>query len=244
MQKRILILSVVVNGFFLILFVIHVQKNGGISYLTKKLGLSSSMSASKPNRAIRYEYYIEKKSLFEILPKENDEIIFIGSSEIDGCEWSELFQNPKIKNRGIGGDNTYGVLQRIEEIIQSKPRKIFVLIGFIDLAQNIPIDSIIINYDRIIDKIKSISPETQTYAQALLPLNKKFDKSFLTNEKIETLNERLKNLCTDKQITFIDLYSHFLDSDNNLNMLYSVDGQHLIGKGYLVWKSLIQKYVN
>ncbi|WP_317110333.1 hypothetical protein [Chroococcidiopsis sp. SAG 2025] len=53
----------------------------------------------------------------------------MGDSLTDECEWSELLENPHIKNRGISGDTTMGVLNRLEDIVSSQPAKIFIMIG-------------------------------------------------------------------------------------------------------------------
>jgi hypothetical protein len=46
------------------------------------------------------------------------EIVFIGNSITEGGKnWSEKFNIPNIRNRGIGGDVTDGVLERLGEII-------------------------------------------------------------------------------------------------------------------------------
>jgi hypothetical protein len=79
-------------------------------------------------------YYDQRKSLFEKLPDTRKEIIFLGNSITDGCEWSELLADRHVKNRGISGDVTAGVLNRIREITASKPAKVFLLIGINDLA--------------------------------------------------------------------------------------------------------------
>ena len=67
------------------------------------------------------------------MPDTPNEIIMLGNSITDGCEWSELFQNSNIKNRGISGDITEGVLYRLDEVTRSKPAKVFLLIGINDL---------------------------------------------------------------------------------------------------------------
>lgn len=236
-QKRILVLSVIVNLFFVILFGIFIQKGVGIPYLTYKLGLNSSIE-------VRYPYYDQRESLFEILPKESDEVIFIGNSITDGCEWSELFRNPKIKNRGIVNDKTSGVSLRVNSILKSKPKKIFLLIGFNDLSANIPIESIADNYRQIISKIRSGSPLTKVYIQSILPINSKFYEGIATNEKIRILNAKLQKIANQKQSTYIDLFSHFINSEGSMDERYSNDGLHLLGDGYLVWKSVIEKYTN
>jgi lysophospholipase L1-like esterase len=39
------------------------------------------------------------------------------------------------------------------------------------------------------------------------------------------------------------LYSHLADSQNQLDDRYTLDGVHLNGQAYLVWKEVIEKYV-
>jgi len=95
--------------------------------------------------------------------KESNEIIFIGNSITYRSEWSELFRNPKIKNRGINSDIISGVLLRIDEILESKPKKIFILIGINDLSANFQIQLCVDNYQKIISKIRTGSPLTSIY---------------------------------------------------------------------------------
>jgi lysophospholipase L1-like esterase len=104
-----------------------------------------------------------------------------------------LFQNPKIKNRGIGGDETDGVLLRLEEIIKSLPEKIFIMIWINDLS-HLGIDQVVTNYKKIIEKIKSQSPNTKIYIQSILPVNNKFYSAGARNNDIIKLNQILKNL--------------------------------------------------
>ena len=49
--------------------------------------------------------------------------------------WAEFFQNSNIKNRGISGDITEGILYRISEITESQPLQVFLMIGTNDLAK-------------------------------------------------------------------------------------------------------------
>ena len=40
-------------------------------------------------------------------------------------------------------------------------------------------------------------------------------------------------------IKYLDLNSHFKDSEGNLNREYSSDGLHLNGSGYQKWKNIL-----
>ena len=47
------------------------------------------------------EYNYQKRSLFEQLPIRGNDIVFLGNSITDGCEWAELFNNRHIKNLSL-----------------------------------------------------------------------------------------------------------------------------------------------
>ena len=116
-------------------------------------------------------YYYHKKEHFESLPDTENEIIFLGNSITDNCEWAELFGNPRVKNRGIGGDDTDGVLERLNEVTTSDPSKIFILIGTNDLAYGKTATHVLENIVIMLDRIKSDSPETKVYLQSILPVD-------------------------------------------------------------------------
>jgi len=194
------------------------------------------------NKALKAHYY-QQKEHFESLPNTKNEIIFLGNSITNNCEWAELFSNPNIKNRGIGGDDTDGVLGRLTEVTESNPAKIFIMIGVNDLANLKTTDFIVSNYKKIISRITESTPETKIYIQSILPT----DETMHVNQKnayIIEINNQLKQIALDNGLTYIDLFSLFKLETNQLNPEYSLDGLHLNGKGYLVWKKAIEKYVN
>jgi hypothetical protein len=90
-------------------------------------------------------YYHQQVSHFKTLPKTNADIIFIGNSITEGAEWSELLGDNRIKNRGISGDVSAGVINRIGEVAQRKPAKVFLMIGVNDLSRGIAPDSVLKN---------------------------------------------------------------------------------------------------
>ncbi|MCG8308885.1 MAG: GH92 family glycosyl hydrolase [Cytophagales bacterium] len=193
------------------------------------------------NRAVK-AYYYHKKEHFESLPNAKDEIIFLGNSITDNAEWAEMFENPKIKNRGIGGDDTDGILERLPEVTESRPSKIFLMIGTNDLAYGKTVEQVEENYAKIIRQIRSESPETEIYVQSILPVD---DAIHYTrpNKSILEINEFLKQLANEDSFTFIDLTEAFSNEEGKLNPKYSIDALHLNGEGYRVWKSMISRYI-
>ncbi len=191
-------------------------------------------------------YYQQKKTLFEALPDEDDEIIFLGNSITDGGAWAEIFNNLHIKNRGIGGDVTDGVLHRLSEVTRSKPAKIFIMIGVNDLARGQSVQYITDNYAEILRRITQDSPQTKVYIESVLPVNpafSRFSNHLNKSAEIIRLNENLKRLAKESNARYVDLYSHFLNPENKMDASYTNDGLHLTGAGYLLWKSLIEKYI-
>ncbi len=73
-----------------------------------------------------YKKVIEE---FKMKPLKFNDIIFLGNSiTAEGKDWSQRLNYPNVRNRGIGGDVTDGVLARLAEITYFKPKAIFLLI--------------------------------------------------------------------------------------------------------------------
>lgn len=195
----------------------------------------------------RTTYYEQRRTLFESLPNTRNEIVFLGNSITDGGEWTELFRNKRIKNRGISGDTTEGVLFRLREITESKPSKVFLLIGINDLARGISPDSVLSNIIRIAETIMIQSHKTKVYVQSILPVNPDFGKftghCSKTVELIQ-INSKLKEWCSRSNANYIDLFTHFSnETDNHMDPAFTNDGLHLTGPGYLKWVEILKPFL-
>ncbi|GAA4441590.1 hypothetical protein GCM10023188_40290 [Pontibacter saemangeumensis] len=187
-------------------------------------------------------YYHQRATLFESLPQTQGDIIFLGNSISDGGEWSELFADGRMKNRGISGDNSAGVLHRLEEVALRKPAKVFLLIGTNDLAQNVSADSLLKNMRWIADYLKEKTPATQLYIQSILPVNERFQKfggHTSKRELIRKVNAQLQADASKHSYIYLDLHTPFSDNTGRLDARYTNDGLHLNGDGYAFWKHLI-----
>lgn len=181
---------------------------------------------------------------FRSYPHSSSDIVFLGNSITAGVEWRELLGLDKARNRGISGDISYGVLERLDEVANGKPAKVFVLIGINDISRNIPDSQILRNYRRIIEGIRSKSPATKIYFHTLLPVNNEFTQfknHYNKDEHILAVNAGLKKIAAETGITVIDLYPHFLDASGKLDKRYTIDGLHLTAPGYKVWAGLLQQ---
>jgi lysophospholipase L1-like esterase len=189
-------------------------------------------------------YYEQKVSLFRLLPVTNDDIVFIGNSITDIGEWAEIWQTPRVKNRGISSDNTFGVLARLDEVTARKPAKLFIMIGINDLAKGIPVEVILRNYGRVVEQVQEASPRTHIYIQSLLPTNADFPQFVRHQHKhaeIAAVNKGLIQLAQDKKVVFVHLHDAFLDAEGKLSPAYTNDGLHLNGAGYMLWKQILER---
>ncbi len=193
----------------------------------------------------RTTYYEQKRTLFERLPNTRNEIIFLGNSITDTAEWAELLGDKRVKNRGISGDNSFGVLARLDEVTASRPRKVFIMIGINDLARNIPDSLIVRNYRRIVAQLRSDSPRTRIYLQSVLPTNDSFPQFSRHQHKevhIRVLNDSLRALAAQSGQVFVDLHPYLIDAAGKLDRRFTNDGLHLNGAGYDRWiKALREK---
>jgi len=191
-------------------------------------------------------YWWHSKDMYDHLPDIRNEIIFLGNSITDGAEWFELLGNKKCLNRGISADITEGILLRLDAITKLQPKKIFIMIGVNDLSRNMTPDEVIVNYRKILERIRNESPRTKVYIESVLPVNPATGMAKSHTNKtsqIMELNGKLKELAAEFGHTYIDLFSLMADAENHLPRSFSVDGLHLTYKAYKVWADAIKPYV-
>lgn len=223
------------------------KKMPGIVFCALMISLTGlAQESAKIDSAVRPGAYKLRLGLFKSYPNSKKDIIFLGNSITQGVDWAELLQNKNARNRGISGDITYGVLERLSEVTEGQPAKVFVLIGINDIEHNIPDTLIVNNYRRIIRQIKAESPKTKIYFHTLLPVNNEFTqfkKHYNKDEHILFVNTELKKIAEEEKITLIDLHSYFLDASNKLDKKYTFDGLHLNAEGYKVWAGILKPYL-
>ena len=191
-------------------------------------------------------YYARRATLFEELPIGKKDIVMLGNSLTDGCEFNELLNNNHIKNRGIVGDIVQGLIDRIDPIIAGQPRKLFILSGVNDISHDVTADSIARAMEKLIVMVKQGSPRTKIYLQSMLPFNNDVREWKLLKGRdhvVVEANALLEQVAQRQGVTWINLYPLFADDQGRLRADLTNDGLHLMGKGYLIWRDAIKKYV-
>ena len=243
-NKAVFVFSIILNILFVALFGSLIFKRG-LSYLRNQTTSDQNIqSESNEQQSHRPSYYTMKKKQYEGLPNSENEIILLGDSLTDLGEWAELFESSNIVNRGISGDTTTGILKRLNEAVESQPLKIFLLVGINDiLFRETPVDDISSNYRKILETIERKSPDTQIFIQSVLPINNEKYQIDVNNEEVVALNFRLQELAAEFDCYYIDLYKIFVNQQNQLAPQYTLDGIHLTGEGYLLWKEALNQYI-
>lgn len=194
-----------------------------------------------PNMPEHYWVRMEKFKKEAVVP---GKIVFLGNSITEGGKWKQLLKDSTVINRGISGDNTFGVLARMDEIVKLKPSSLFILIGTNDLSKKIPDEAIIENIFTIVSRIKAGSPKTKIFVQSILPVNEtveRFPQQFNNGMHINTINDQLARYATRLRYTYVDLYGKFIDSQGKLDAKYTFDGLHLNAAGYQHWVEVLKE---
>jgi lysophospholipase L1-like esterase len=195
------------------------------------------------------EYHQKRLELFASEPVVTEKIIFLGDSITEFGDWKKLLNGSTAINRGIAGDNTFGVLDRTDEIIARKPSKLFIQVGINDISQNIPEHIIIKNIYAIVQKVKTGSPATKIFLTSILPTNDavkaEYPDAYNKNNQVVSVNKQLKKTAKKTGFIFIDLYKKVRDKDGKLSAKYAgKDGLHLSLDGYKKWIELLKKECN
>lgn len=235
-MKKWFLISFVLNLILLVAAAFLLVQTEGFGAIKNALKMGTKPAYSRDFT----QYYETRKSIFEAMPNDTNEIIFLGNSITNYCDWGELLGMPNIKNRGINGDDIPGVMKRLDEILESKPQKIFLLIGTNDLWRQRPVEQIVIDYETVVEEIRRKSPETQLYLQSILPTHQNPNRN---NLDIMKINESISQIAQKNSLTYIDLFGLYKTPSNELNMAYSIDGLHLNGQGYLLWREVLLEYV-
>jgi len=185
------------------------------------------------------------------------DVVFIGDS-ITHAWWNldEYFgEAGLVLNRGIGGDITAGIIHRFDaDVLQLKPRYCVLLIGINDTwsldgneqasIQAEPPDSV---YNRIIGNYEIILKKAQAANQKVIicsvmpvyPFHK------IRNPLVIKINNRLKALCKEYGLIFIDYHSAVTDSEKmTLRLELADDGLHPNALGYSIMAQKLKETIS
>ena len=190
---------------------------------------------------LKSSVYKNRTGMFEQSTIKSAKIVFLGNSITYGGEWNTLLKRDSISNQGINGDNTLGMLHRLQYVYQLHPKLCFVMAGINDIYADAPVEKVFDNCKKIIDTLRAnnIIP----IIQSTLHVNPKWKRAEAKNLEVKKLNTLLSEYCIVNTITFVDVNAK-LSTNGVLNDQYTTDGVHLTPAAYSAWSELIAPIIS
>ncbi len=181
-----------------------------------------------------------------------ENIVFFGDSITNRYKIEEFFSENNVINSGIDGDRTDKLLERIDkDVYRYNPSKVFLLIGINDMNHGTNNDKILTNIEKIIKGIQENNKKTKIYVESIYPINwhmfeenKYSFNSSVNNEEIKKMNKKIKKLCKNYNVTYIDVFKSLIDEEGRLKEVYTKEGLHLTDLGYFKVTKTLQKYID
>ena len=229
MRKRIIIggsiLSIALIAVLIWFFGFHIPK----------------IEKDKNQQQLVKEYYDNKLNLYQ---QENDkysdyevDVVFLGDSLTDGYNLKLYYPDYVVSNRGIGGETTHGLEERLKvSAYDLKPKVVVMLIGGNNL------NTMFENYEDILIGLKDNLPNTKVILLSLTAMGKDWGHK---NEIACLNNVKIKLLAEKYDYTFVDLFTPLFDI--NIGEVYSdytTDGAHFTSKGYEVVTSVVKPVID
>lgn len=187
------------------------------------------------------KYYSEK---LETYKKENElyddyevDIVFLGDSLTDGYDVKAYYSEYLVSNRGIGGDTTIGLENRLEvSAYELKPKVIVMLIGANNMSE------MFTNYEEILKGFKENLPNTKIVILSLTAMGG--EHWGRKNELAAYNNVKIKKYAIKYGYYYVDLFTPLFDEDKGeVYDGYTVDGGHFTKEGYDVVTSIVKPVV-
>ena len=178
------------------------------------------------------EYYENKLSLYR---EENEayadyevDVAFLGDSLTDGYDLAAYYPQYVTANRGIGGETTHGLEERMKvSVYELKPKVAVMLIGGNNL------DTMLDNYENLLIGMRDNLPETKIVLVSLTAMG----RDWAYKNKIAAYNNVvIKKLAAKYGFEYVDLYTPLFDeTTGELYASYTSDGVHFNENGYRVF---------
>ncbi|WP_329407878.1 GDSL-type esterase/lipase family protein [Nocardia vinacea] len=177
-----------------------------------------------------------RRAGFRTSPPSPDQVVFLGDSLTQRGRWDELFPELDTLNRGIDGDTTEDLLDRLGEAFD-QPAAISLLIGANDLHTTRRLKDpagIAGRVETTAETIRAAAPGAALFVNSMTP------RSAYFAPRIRSLNERYRQIADRTGSTYVDLWPTFADENGALRKEYTFDNLHLSPAGYRAWSEVLR----
>jgi lysophospholipase L1-like esterase len=119
------------------------------------IGHMIGLNSEPPASPMTAEFYRLLAPIYAALPR-HAAVVMLGDSITEWTDWNALLlPSFDVANRGIRGDTTDGVLERIDSIIAIHPRCVAVMLGVNDLLAKRSVQQLLQNYSAVVDRLSA-----------------------------------------------------------------------------------------
>jgi len=156
----------------------------------------------------------------------------------------EFFTKNNFVGRGIGGQVTSQMLLRFrEDVIKLKPKRVIILAGTNDIAENqgpISLDKVFGNIVSMAELAKANNIKV-VLCSVLPAYDYPWKKDMQPADKVIALNKMIKDYAQKNHITYVDYHSVLRDEKNGLPKDIAEDGIHPNKSGYEKMEAILMK---
>lgn len=172
--------------------------------------------------------------------------IFMGDSITEGWFSTDplFFTKHNFVGRGISGQVTSQMLLRFrQDVINLKPKRVIILAGTNDIAENqgpISLDKVFGNIVSMAELAKANNIKV-VLCSVLPAYDFGWRKNMYPAQKVIELNTMIESYAKNHNIPYVDYHSAMKDSRNGLDKTYTEDEIHPTAKGYEKMESILIK---
>lgn len=220
MKKKILLLSLIA----LVVLALGIGIWMLVAHLSDKKELEAQQQLVREyyeNKYVTYQAENERYADYEV------DVAFLGDSLTDGYDLAHYYPQYVTANRGIGGETSYGLKDRMQlSAYDLKPKVVVLLIGGNNL------DTMLEDYEDILIGLRDNLPQTKVVVVSLTAMGQDWGHK---NQIAAYNNVIIKKLADKYRYSFVDLYTPLMDLETGeLYAAYTTDGAHFTAQGYEV----------
>ena len=188
--------------------------------------------------------YYQKANKALLTSGNSIEAVFFGNSITEG--WPQFsptfFSLHNFEGRGIGGQTTPQLLLRFrQDVLSLRPKKVILLAGINDIAQNIGPMSLNAIMDNIIAMTELAEVNgVQMILCSVLPANSfPWRPEIIPTQKVIDLNQKIKTYAYKKDLVYVDYYSSMVNDQKGLKDGLGYDTVHPNKAGYELMEKIL-----
>jgi lysophospholipase L1-like esterase len=181
-----------------------------------------------------------RRRYFEAMAPPTGRVVFLGDSITQQGIWEDLFPELPTTNRGIGGEATSDLLERLDTAVQ-QPLAVSLLIGTNDLhgpRRGRAVPGIAARTEEIVRRIRERAPD------AVLLVNSVTPRTSFFAPRIRQLNGHYREIAERHGATYVDLWPTLADSAGGIRPEFATDNLHLSPAGYLAWAEVLRPHLD